>query len=409
MYMEKYKKIISYFVLWICVCNFSCTEPFEVEDAVFESAMVIEATITDEAIIQTIKVSRSFPLDTLLTTGVANASVQISDNTGQVFNFVDSGNGNYTSENVFSAIPGNTYTLRIQTAEGNVYNATPSGITASATIEDLYARRELDNNGQEGVFIYLDSGNPSENATNFRYTYEETYQVIAPFYAPREAFVVSPLPNPQVDTRPREKDLRVCYATDLSNTVIQTSTKDVDGITVQRFPIRFISRENFIISHRYSILVKQIVQSPQAFAYYRTLNTLSSLESLFSQVQPGFLEGNVSSSNNSAELVIGFFEVASACKKRIFFSYEDLFPAEPLPNYAIDCRFTAPALLIPAPGGGRSPLIDGIDLGLIDYFDDYDQANPLNLRNFGPFLMTPAGCGDCTRFGSTTLPDFWTE
>ena len=59
--------------------------------------------------------------------------------------------------------------------------------------------------------------------------------------------------------------------------------------------VRFINRNNYIISHRYSILVRQFVQSNEAFTFYETLNDLSRNESLFSETQPGFLAGNVSS------------------------------------------------------------------------------------------------------------------
>ena len=89
------------------------------------------------------------------------------------------------------------------------------------------------------------------------------------------------------------------------------------------------------------------------------------------------------------------------------FNYEDLFPGEEIPNYIIDCSIVSPPLVNEA---GGSPLISLIDANGVDFFSEYDgEANALNLDIFGPFLMTPAGCGDCTRFSSKIVPDFWEE
>lgn len=385
----------------------SCTEPFEFDkEPAFESALVVEASLTDQNSIQRVILSRSFPLDTVIASGESGAQIEISDDTGRIFNFNETNDGNYVSSLPFAAEQGRSYTLSITTADGSSYVSEASSIRGSSTVTEIYAIRELKDEIEDGIFIYLDSFDPDNQSNYYRYEYEETYQIIAPFYVGREAFVVSPLPNPEVGFRTSEAIGQICYTTDESKRIIQTSTVNLAEDRVSRFPVRFINSENYIISHRYSILVKQYVQSIEAFTYYETLETLSGSESLFSQIQTGFIEGNIRSQQNNSERVIGFFEVASVSEKRLFFNYEDLFPDERLPDYLINCSFISPQLIV----FDSSPLIDAIEQGTVDFFDEYDGAtNPLNLIDFGPYLMTQSGCGDCTQFGSIIAPDFWEE
>jgi len=399
-------KILCYGAVILMVI--ACTEPYEFKDPVFESALVVEATITDENKIQSVMLSRSFPLDTIIMSGESGAVVQITDDTGAVFSFDHQGGGEYLSRVPFAATEGRAYTLSIRTSDGNSYVSETSSIRAGSQIENVYAVREFTDDQIEGISIYVDSYDPTNSATYYKYEYEETYKIIAPYYIyDLEAYVIAPLPEPEVGTRPRSREEKTCYATELSKNIIQITTADLNEDRVSRFPVRFISRENYIISHRYSILVKQYVQSREAFTYYATLKSLSSSESLFSQLQTGFLEGNIRSEQNESEKVIGFFEVSSVSQERIFFNYQDLFPGDELPDYLIDCMITSPPFFSIAE---TSTLIDGIEFGLYDYYDDYDTANnPLNFEEYGPYLMVTAGCGDCTEFGSNIVPAFWEE
>lgn len=383
-----------------------CTEPFNFKAPETDSLLVVEATITNEDKIQRVLLSRSSALDTVVSIPERAAFVTVIDDNGFSVDFQDNGNGSYSSTQPFAALSNRSYILRITTSDGNSYRSEPNAINASSTIDSLYAVREFKDGSEEGVFIYLDSFDATNTATYYRYEYEETHKIIAPFYRGLEAFVVSRVP-PAVGIRASDEKGFICYQTTTSRDIIQTTTTNLAEDRVNRFPIRFINRENYILSHRYSILVKQFVQSLEAFTYYETLAALSSSENVFSQIQPGFLEGNISSDQNNSEQVIGFFEVASVNEKRLFFNYEDLFPGEALPDYIIECGFVSPELVNPA---GRSPLIDAIDFNLLDFLAEYDGvANPLGLDAFGPYLMTPAGCGDCTQFGSTVIPDFWEE
>jgi hypothetical protein len=145
-----------------------------------------------------------------------------------------------------------------------------------------------------------------------------------------------------------------------------------------------------MLSHRYSILVKQFVQSPEAYAYYETLKGLTqSSTDIFSEDQPGFLAGNISALDDPNENVAGFFEVATVDEKRIFFNYEDFFPGEELPPYILNC--------VPTISSGED-LARTLENNTHVFYD-------IN----GGIRTVPRECGDCTALGSNKIPDFWEE
>lgn len=407
--MLKQSSLIKCFFYCGCLLlAMSCVEPFEVESAGFKSAVVIEGTITDKNETQRILVSQTFPLDTVLMSGVSGAGVSVRDSNGGVYGFFEEETGVYVSNTAFAATAGLTYSLRVETPSGKTYISEDVPVPASATIENLYAERGFkDGDAEEGMFIYVDSYDPTGASKYYRYEYEETYKIIAPFWGPADAYVISGLPNPEFGTRARDREERICFNTIRSNTIIQENTTAFDEDRVSKFPVRFINRENYILSHRYSILVKQYVQTRAAFAYYETLEKLSGSESLFSQLQTGSLEGNIYAEAEDNENAIGFFQVSTVSEQRLFFDYVDYFPGERLPDFVSDCPFVSPPTLTE---GGASPLLNAIEFGLVKFYEDYDTANnPLNFSEFGPYLMVPTICGDCTVLGSNEVPDFWVE
>jgi len=126
---------------------------------------------------------------------------------------------------------------------------------------------------------------------------------------------------------------------------------------------------------------------------------------LFSQTQPGFVSGNVFSSDNPDEKVLGFFDVSSVSSKRLFFNFLDLFPNESLPPYVEDCQLVAPPVTKPM---DQTPLLDAIRTRTYTFWEENTNPPP-SINASGPFLMVPVKCGDCTTIGTNIVPDFWIE
>jgi hypothetical protein len=384
----------------MAVLLMGCIEAFDAEFVDFESALVIEATITNELKQQQIFLSRSYEFDAEGPSAESNATVSVSDGAGTTFSFQDAGNGVYVSSQAFAAEPGRDYELSITTQDGRSYGSETTQMTSETTIDEVIAERITNDDGEDGMAILVNSFDPSGNAKNYRYEYEETYRIIAPEWNP-----ISLIGDPEggcgVIRVPNTTDDETCYRTDRSNAIILASTEDLEEDRVSNFMVRFISRDNYIISHRYSVLVRQLVQSNEAFVFFETLNELSGSESLFSQTQPGFLEGNVFSNDNRDERVLGFFDVSSVSERRIFFNYDDFYPGEALPPYIEPCGPSAPVIANPG-GCVLRPILES---GAGIYLAENEQP----AEGEGPFLIVRRICGDCKVLGSTAVPDFWIE
>lgn len=384
-----------------------CVEPFEIETTeTFESALVIEATITDEEKQQLIRLSRTNKLGELDPQSESGAQVTVVDDVQSQFTFMETDPGVYLSTSTFSAQPNRSYQLIISTNDGRRYASDATELTQGPEIVEVYAERGTNDFGDEGMFIFLNSSDPANNSGYYRYEYEETYKIIAPFWNTLEAIVVNDVfPDYEVGTRLRDQEEQICYNTVISNDIILTSTNGLNGNRVTQFPVRFIRSDNYILSHRYSILVKQFSQSLQAFTFYETLKKFAESENFFSENQPGFLAGNVFSMTDSEEPVLGYFGVSSVSSKRIFFDYTDFYPVEPLPPYATGCTvLSTPLFRTPCLGICDSPLIESIKAERLEFF----QFNTEGIGN-EPFLMVPRACGDCTALGDNVIPEFWVE
>ena len=422
--------INKYFVLTLlCI---SCVEQIDLKtETEFESVLVIEATITNEFKQQKVKLSRTFRLEEDIIFEIG-ASVKLIADENEIL-FEESEPGIYLSNSEFSAQQNIDYHLEITTSDGKQYGSTVMQLTSETPIGDLYVERGLNENDDEGISIFVDAQDNTGTSKFYRYEYEETYKVIAPLYSPLELTILSNnFPYPQeflspfldanglnleeltnffvdLDLRPEQE--QICYNTVVSNHILVTSTEELISDTIDQFRIRFINRNNHIIAHRYSVLVRQFIQSEQAHVFYKTLRDFSGEGNLFSEIQTGFLEGNVFSLADENELVVGYFEVSSVDERRIFFNYSDQFPGEILPPYFVSCSdYFSPVLLEEdfAHNITNSPLIDALTSGM-RYYNSNDVETYGSPFGHAPYELVIEECGDCTIYGENNVPDFWED
>jgi hypothetical protein len=398
--MKLLKSITSKLMLLLIV--FSCVEPIDIKTITFENYLVIEATITNELKNHTIILSRTFEIDENGSNPESQAKVFILDNENNTYFFNETLSGTYVSVNQFKADNNKSYTLKVVTKDGKSYSSTSEKLTASAQIEKLTTKVKTSTEGVDGVTISVHSFNPNNDSNYYRYEYEETYKIVPPFWSDEEIAIISDREPYQVEVVKRTIDNKECYETINSKKIILTETKSLAEDRVN-YPVRFILDSDFIISKRYSLLVKQYVQTFKAYNYYETLNKLSSSENVFTQSQPGFISGNIVSDTDKNEKIIGFFEVSSVSEKRIFFNYEDVFPNK-ISQYPYSCDFLAPILYDSFTK--QYPLVDLIK----DNTHTYYRENDTGLAYLeGKYVLVPKVCGDCTVLGSNIKPSFWID
>ena len=424
-------------VLLICtlaILTVSCVEEFEINTDIndFQSILVVDARLTDRVEPQSINLSRTFEFDSI-PTPERNAQVSLEGSNGTTFSFEEVDSGIYRSTSSLQLLNGESYQLQIVTQDGRIFSSDFEQLPEPIEIGDMQALRRTNNSGIEGVAVVMDNAPNSGQPEFFRYEYEETFKIIAPDFSPFEWDEVDydhfceDDDGWEATVAVREEEARTCFGSNNSINMILASTADLGTSGLKDFEIRFLGRDNYFISHRYSILVKQYHHSSDANSFFSTLQDFSDFSGVFSNVQTGLLESNVSATN-SDEPVLGYFELSSYTEKRMFFNYGDLFPNEELPPYIISCDLVTEPALYPEEfhvtligstdgkpiidSGGNSPLLDGILAGLISYIghnDNYQMVDEFGEPDRAPYFVKKTGCVDCRAFGSNVQPEFWIE
>ncbi|MDR5590438.1 DUF4249 domain-containing protein [Christiangramia sp. SM2212] len=372
----------------------ACVEPYEPKSEFYERSVVIEGMVTSELKVQEIAVSETYALDVDSISYVTDAKVRVFSSEGDTYNFFYDTNGKYRSEQVFMAREGVNYQLEVE-VNGNVYQSDKEKITGYSDLENVVAKEAVNDEGEIGVSITVNSNALNDDSKYYRYTYEETYKIVSP-YTQAKYFINNGNGVELVDV-PAGVEREVCYNTlnsqkgILSNTDLQNDNDQNDQL------IKFLRIDDFKIINRYSILVRQHVISGDAFRFYQTLDELSNSESVFAQNQPGFLAGNIENVSNSDENVVGYFEVASVQQKRIFFSFLDIFDYTQRRDLRVDCPKSRPL---------SADLVYYIRQNLIQYLS---PAPPSESPYEGPWYLVPIECIDCRVLGTPVKPEFWID
>ena len=396
--MKDYKLHIIIFLILPLFILSGCTEAYPLITNRYEEAIVVQATITNELKNQEIKITKTARFEDENYLPENGAEVYITDNSGNRYDFEDQSD-RYVSKLEFQALPDVKYQLHVNTKDDRSFESSIETLSPINPMQNVKAEVETKDNVR-GVAIRVNSFDSSNQSKYYRYEYEETYKIVTPKWVTLEAYIDE---KGALAFRPNSTDTKVCFGNKKSPELLLTNTSDSNEDRVN-FLIRFISDQDYIITTRYSILVRQYVESLAAYTYYNTLKKMSSSESILSPNQPGFLVGNLKSIKNPNSKIVGYFDVASVSTERIYFNYGDLFPNKPAPPYYTDCQeFCYSSGLPPPPDGPCShteagAYIQDLELNKISYF-----------LEGGYYYWVDSPCGDCTTFASNLRPTFWVD
>ncbi|WP_298311749.1 DUF4249 domain-containing protein [uncultured Aquimarina sp.] len=393
-------------LLWISTLMSGCIDPFEIETENFENILVVNTTITNEMKNQEVLLTRTFRFEDDGPLSEEGATVKVVEDASVEYLFEERSPGIYRSVQEFAASSGREYQLSIQTIDGKSYISDKVTLPQETSIDRVYPQRITNDDGVEGLGIFVDTFDPTGNSQYYRYEFDETYRVVSPKWYPFDLVVTRDGPGLlffEFDLVERSEDQKICYANNKSNNIKLTNTAIFEEDRITGLEVNFIPAEDIRVENRYSILVRQYVQSREANGFYEILSSFSESESLFSQIQPGFIEGNIVSENNADEKVLGYFDVSSVSEQRIFVDRDD-FLAD-LPSFELQCELFRPE-------AGSATLLeyhmlirDFIDSNTIRYYSDV----PLPPDGSIPFTFVRRVCGDCTTSGVSEAPDFWID
>jgi len=311
-----------------------------------------------------------------------NAQVFVINKSGSSIPLIDiNRNGNYTST-LLNLNSSDQYALKIITSDGHQYVSDFVPVKKSPPIDSLTWRQD------SSLTVYLNTHDPNNNTTYYKWNYVETWHYQAPLirYWEVNNGLISPM-----DSLNQTYD---CWKTTNSNTIITGTSVALGQDVISRAPILTIPRDDEKIKIRYSILVNQIPLTKDAYNYWLLIQKNSQELGTLFDPQPSQLTGNIHPLSNPNEPVIGFVTAATTTQKRLFVSNSELTNWSTAINHR-ECL----QMIIPQ-NPSNFLIYDYPDTNYSFYY--FVGSGPFGL------MLTLTECVDCrVKGGVTTKPAYW--
>jgi len=340
--------------------------------------LIVEGLITDQPVINTIKLSKSRPLGTIDTSNpLTGCNVSISDDLGNTYQLSETNSGTYvTDPALFKGEIGRKYSLHIKTTSLNSnynYESLPVEMKPVPPIDSVYYEKKIISEtagitNEEGCQVYLNTHDPANLCKFFRWEYSETWAFHIPYQ------VVN----------------RDCWISNNSSVINIKNTSVLEQDEVERFPLLFISNQTDRLKVKYSLLVNQYSLNEDEYLYWGKLQNMAEQVGGLYDLVPSGIPSNVYCIDNPNEKVLGYFSVSASSSKRIFI--EDHFAG-------IYTQYTNDKCINDTIYGN----------GLIPYLNLAVWVLMTNIMPPERVITTTKGCADCTVRGTIIEPDFWNE
>lgn len=263
--------------------------------------------------VTTITLTRSRNLlDTVINIPELNAQVFIEDEPGTSYFLQDNNRtGNYTSDKLNLSLL-NKYRLKIETSDGHQYLSDFVAAKKSPPIDSLTWQQDKD------VTIYINSHDPDNNTLYYKWDFVETWE----HYAPVQTYWIQT--NGLISLADTTNQTDSCWSNANSTSIITGTSVALSQDVISLAPVTTIIKDDIRIKVRYSILVRQIPLTEEAYNYWVIIEKNSQQLGTLFDLQPSQLTGNIHSVNDINEPVIGYVTAATTQEKRLFINHNEL-------------------------------------------------------------------------------------
>lgn len=281
------KSTIVFLVLMILL---GCIEKLDL-DVETDSMLIVDATLTDTTE-PSVRLSRSGSDIFLAETG---ATVVVSDDTGESFVLTESSPGLYILNNVVGEV-GKTYTLRIETSSGRIYESDPELMVPVPAIDCLWIQRDsavnISSFGTETTSlrwaIWLKTSTLESN-TFLKWQFDGLYQYIIPGFP-------SGIPCWFRDSGP----VNFLNVHGVEN--LQPGSEVLHKLIINGGEAKY---EN------YNLFLDQMSLNIGAYRYWKNILDQRELEGSLFDPPPTSNRGNIYNVSDRSERVLGYFTVSS--------------------------------------------------------------------------------------------------
>ncbi|MGI4867809.1 MAG: DUF4249 domain-containing protein [Janthinobacterium lividum] len=377
-------KRLHFFALLLLLSG--CVDQFQPEVAASTQRYLVVDGLINLRGVTTVRLSRTRSLSTPAPLVEPKATITIRDEAGTSYPLTEQAPGTYTSA-ALTLDATHRYQLRLRTAAGRDYASDLVAGKLTPPIDRLSWALE-----PNGVQLYVDTHDATNNTRYYRWTNQETWEFHTPYYSEFE-YVNGAMQR-------RADNIQVCWRTEASTDIALSSTARLSQDVVSKYPLLLRPGNDARFRFKYSLLVQQYAQSAEEYAYWEKLKkNTESLGTLFDPL-PTQLTGNVHCLSDAGELVVGYVGASSMAEKRFFIDHTE-FPANStfLTGYENQC--------------GR---LDTVKLGnlalgftpeYLPLYEALDQDSRTHMYFLIGYVRGQALCADCRLRGTNVKPSFW--
>ena len=379
----------------------ACVEPY-LPEVVSANAnyLVVDGFINGNGVTR-ITLSRSANLATTSTPPPElRARVLVVDDTGLRYALTEKAAGLYQSDSLLLPT-GRRYRLRITTAGSATatYESDPVLLKVTPPIDKL----NFQLTGSQ-VQLLLSTHDASAQSRYYRWSFVETWEFNAAVGSALEYYPKLNGPRGNIPIDIRTTPIYTCWRTERPTAIVQTTSAQLSQDAITNYLLRSFPDRAERVKVRYSVLVNQVAETAEEFAYFELLRKNTEAVGTVNDPLPSQLTGNVHRVDDASEPVLGFVGAHTVQQRRLFIDKTDL-PAHAPEYYDTPYNTCTVTNLAFCDSQGTCD-VDGV-LKLFAS-PNYVPLDYITIPGSGGGISSAsADCADCRRRGTTTKPSFW--
>lgn len=314
--------------------------------------IVIDGYISDEPGPYTIKISKSFDIESKqsIKTPISVRRLVLADDLGNSEQLTEVTDGEYqTSPTGMQGKIGRTYTLEVELLDGRIFRSKPDPLLPGGSVDDVFAQYEEKKNNdgasEYGFNILFNSSAGAQENYYFLWKFVGTFQVETnpELYTVRcgESRCPAPLPcssyvlsgNGLEYVKPCE--CCTCWAKVFNPEPIVSDNQVVQDGRFLNVQATYLPITQWIFQYKVHAEVQQLSLSPQAFAFWKAIRDQKRATGSLFAPQSGKIPSNFTQVNGSLGSIEGLFYATSIKRRSIYITPNDVPNPSVIPEVEI--------------------------------------------------------------------------
>ena len=310
-----YNKIKIFSFLLVLIFMSSCIDEIQLDIDNVEQRLAVDGLIADSLDTYSIRIFKSAIIgrgNDNVFDPVSGASVQVFDDAGNVYEFLETTPGYYTKE--MQGVSGRSYYVEVKTPDEKTIRSKPAIMTKSPKIDtitsEIFEETFLNSAGNAVV-----QQNVTLRATT---SFEEFTE--KPFLRWRTEGEYEFKEN-----YPMALNTKICYVkndVDLNNLKI-FDTRILSSNEISNEPF-VTTKLNYRFAYQYCFHVQQYSMTEEEYNYWVTVNDVTNIDGSFFDPPPGTVRGNLFNVDDPDDEIVGYFSVSGLSAKRFFANPQSL-------------------------------------------------------------------------------------